>query len=307
MSTFHEGELTVQQRAGVTAEAARLSGMLADPSLDGGIGRFLAQRDLAVLTARDGAGRLWTSPLVGPPGFLDGADTRLAIHTGPADPDPLHGLPPGQPVGLIAVDFERRRRARVNGTLTVAEPTELVVAVEQAYGNCPRYIRPRHLEPAGTPSPPGRARWSTSLTDSHRDALRTTSTLFVGTVHPERGADASHRGGAPGFVRADGNRIWWPDYPGNNMFNTLGNLAVDDSAAVLVLDFARGSTLHLSGRAVVEWSPPGSAADEGGTGRRVTFLPQWIVEADDLPLRADRPDEEWSADPNTRPSRDNSP
>ncbi|WP_181783087.1 pyridoxamine 5'-phosphate oxidase family protein [Pseudonocardia pini] len=285
MTTFHEGELAVQRRAGVAREAARLSGMLTDPSLDGGMGGFLAQRDLAVLTARDGEGRLWTSPLVGTPGFLDGSGRHLAVHAGFADTDPLHGLPAGQPVGLVTVDFARRRRLRVNGTLTAAGPTGLAVEVDQAYGNCPQYIRPRHLDPAGAPPRQVHARTSTSLTDAHRSALRSTATLFVGTLHPG-GADASHRGGAPGFVRVDGDRVWWPDYPGNNMFNTLGNLAVDDSAALLVLDFERGGTLHLSGRAAVEWTAPGATDDEGGTGRRVTFRPELIVEADDLPLRA---------------------
>ena len=35
MSEFHEGELAVQQLAGVRAEADRLSGMLAPPHLGG--------------------------------------------------------------------------------------------------------------------------------------------------------------------------------------------------------------------------------------------------------------------------------
>jgi len=49
---FHEGELAVQSRAGVRAQAARLGGtMLAVPDLNGGISGFLAERDFAVLTA----------------------------------------------------------------------------------------------------------------------------------------------------------------------------------------------------------------------------------------------------------------
>ena len=59
---FHDGELAVQQRAGATAAAARLSGMLAPAELRGGLPRFLAARTFAALTARDQAARLWTSP-----------------------------------------------------------------------------------------------------------------------------------------------------------------------------------------------------------------------------------------------------
>ena len=53
------------------------------------------------------------------------------------------------------------------------------------------------------------------------------------------------------------------------MFNSLGNLAVDDTAALLFVDFESGDALHLSGRAVVEWTTPGTPCDDGRTGRRV--------------------------------------
>lgn len=285
---FHEGELLVQRRAGVQEDAARLGGMLGPANLDGGIGRFLSTQSFAAMAARDHDGRLWTSPLVGAPGFLDGEGRRLRIRAGFTDADPLHGLPAGQPVGLISVDFDRRRRVRINGTLVVAGPDGLEVDADQTYGNCPQYISQRHLEdPGPTAVPDGQhpcARWSTTLSDAHRETLRRTDTMFVGTIHPDRGADASHRGGNPGFVRVDGDRIWWPDYPGNNMFNTLGNIAVDDTAALLVVDFERGTALHLTGRATLEWTGAGAQGDDGRTGRRVSFAPDRIVETGGLPL-----------------------
>jgi hypothetical protein len=64
---FHAGELAVQHRAGVEAQVARLAPMLEPVELDGGIARFLADRAFAALTGRDDAGRLWVTPLTGPP------------------------------------------------------------------------------------------------------------------------------------------------------------------------------------------------------------------------------------------------
>jgi hypothetical protein len=96
-------------------------------------------------------------------------------------------------------------------------------------------------------------------------------TFFLGTTHPERGTDASHRGGPPGFVRVERSSLWWPDYAGNNMFNSLGNLATDPTAALLFLDFSTGATLHLSGTARLEWTTPEEDGDDAGTGRRVRF------------------------------------
>ncbi|MER6776688.1 MULTISPECIES: pyridoxamine 5'-phosphate oxidase family protein [unclassified Streptomyces] len=291
---FHPGELAVQQRAGVRAEAARLSGMLRPPDLCGGAAGFLAERTLAAITARDDSGRLWISPLTGPPGVLDViAASTLRVRTAPAAADPLHGLPPGQPVGLLAIDFAARRRFRVNGTLTAADEDGLMLQVDQAYGNCPQYIQRRHVRPGpavvvedagGSP-----VRYATSLASDQARLVRAADTFFLGTTHPERGRDASHRGGPPGFVRVEGGSLWWPDYPGNNMFNSLGNLAVDSAAALLFADFATGHTVHLSGTAVLEWSPGGSDNDEGGTGRRVRFHIGSVVDGSGAPRHAPDP------------------
>jgi uncharacterized protein len=72
------------------------------------------------------------------------------------------------------------------------------------------------------------------------------------------------------------------------MFNSLGNIAVDDSAARLFFDFAEGRALQVSGKADLEWTDRGTAGDDGGTGRRVRLRPEAVV-ASDLGLRAQPP------------------
>jgi predicted pyridoxine 5'-phosphate oxidase superfamily flavin-nucleotide-binding protein len=285
---FHNGEVAVQERAGVLREAARLSGMLAPTSLEGGAGRFLGERDFAVLTAQDQRGRLWTSPVVGAPGFLDGDGTLLRVHARPDADDPLHDAPTGQAAGLIAIDFGTRRRFRVNGALGLSTTGELEIEVDQAYGNCPQFIQQRRLDPgASTAAASDRpASLTTALSTEQADVIRRADTFFLGTRHPDRGADASHRGGTAGFVRIEGNSLWWPDYAGNNMFNSLGNLAADGRSALLFIDFTRGVALHLSGSATVEWLAPGSPGDDGGTGRRVRFDVRQVLERQRSTLKA---------------------
>ena len=97
-----------------------------------------------------------------------------------------------------------------------------------------------------SPAPP--IERAAALSPKHAQLIANADTFFLGTIHPSRGADASHRGGPPGFVRVDGNRLWWPDYPGNNMFNSFGNLAVDPSAALLFIDFDTGTALQFQAR-----------------------------------------------------------
>lgn len=291
---FHEGELAVQRRAGVACEAARLRGMLDPPALGGGVNRFLADRDLAVLSARDDAGRPWVSLLTAAPGFLTAGDGVLRVAARPGAGDPLAGLTPGGAAGLIVIDFASRRRLRLNGTLTAGDDSGFELAVDQAYGNCPQYIQQRLLAPA----PDGGPGYEAAAAAGPRPAARLDAaqaalvgradTFFLGTSHPERGADASHKGGSPGFVRVEGGggALWWPDYPGNNMFNSLGNLACDPAAALLFVDFTEGTTLQLSGTAAVDWTAPGTPGDDGGTGRLVRFAPRHVADGR-IPVRGD--------------------
>jgi len=284
-SGFHDGELAVQERAGVRRDAERLVGMLAPPVLSAGAQSFFGERELAVLTGRDELGRLWTSPLVGARGFLEAGPRTLRVHAGPSIGDPLSNLPADQPVGLVAIDLARSRRVRVNGRLTSSGPGGLEVSVDQAYGNCPQYIQQRRLgggaagetQAGHVERPSGPAALDDHLSADDVRLIQSADTFFLGTTHPDRGSDASHRGGTPGLVRVDGAEVWWPDYPGNNMFNSLGNLAVDPTAAMLFVDFATGEVRQLSGRAVVKWTRPGSAGDDGGTGRRVRFSPELVA------------------------------
>jgi uncharacterized protein len=289
---FHQGELSVQERAGTRQEAARLSPMLDPAELRGGIVAFLADRTFAAITARDTDRCLWTSPLSGPPGFLEAVSpTTLAIHARLPAGDPLHGLPAGQQAGLVVVEFAARRRVRVNGTLMAVDDGTLVLEVEQAYGNCPQYIHQRVLaqDSSGQHSTgqgnPDDVRRAEVLSAADARLIRAADTFFLGTTNPERGSDTSHRGGTPGFVRVDGARLWWPDYPGNNLFNSFGNLAVDPEASLLFFDFDTGRTLQLSGTAEVDWDAAGRPGDDGHTGRRVVFTLERLVAGHLLPSR----------------------
>lgn len=103
---------------------------------------------------------------------------------------------------------------------------------------------------------------------------------------PGGGADASHRGGNPGFVRVpDGATLEWPDYSGNSMFNTLGNITINPNAGLLFLDFEQGHTLQRTGQADVVWDPE-RAATFPGAERVVEFhIEQTVQVTHASPLR----------------------
>ena len=118
---------------------------------------------------------------------------------------------------------------------------------------------------------------SSELTDAQRDRLRAADTFFIASARPGEGVDVSHRGGMPGFLRVDGRALAWPDYGGNAMFNTLGNLHGHPHAGLLVPDFERGGAVLVTGRAGIDWSRA-RASSLAGAERVVTMEIDEVVE-----------------------------
>lgn len=251
---FHEGERDVQRRAGVEQMASRVGGMIRD-FIPPAAREFLRSQPMLVAGGSDGEGAMWASLLTGSPGFASAiGEKQLRVDAPPQQGDPLR-IVAGARVGLLAIELATRRRMRVNGVVSSVTSEGFVVGAEEVFSNCPKYIQARVAYPAEH-SAAAVERDAAALSDGHRAWIAHADTFFIATCHPERGADASHRGGPSGFVRVaeDGSTLTWSDYAGNMMFQTLGNLAVDDRAGLLFVDFDSGSTLQLTGRASVDWS-----------------------------------------------------
>jgi|tagenome__1003787_1003787.scaffolds.fasta_scaffold20982630_7 predicted pyridoxine 5'-phosphate oxidase superfamily flavin-nucleotide-binding protein len=259
---FHEGELAMQRQAGVERVAAQVGRNL-HSWIPGDYAEFLSEQPFVVTAGQGDGGRVWASLLVGGVGFAQVLGERqLLLAAAPAADDPLE--PPHGRIGILAIDFDARARIRVNGPAE-RTPDGIVVAVEEAFGNCPKYIQRRLPVARIEPGPSAERRDGAALTAGQADLIRAADTFFVASAHRQRGADASHRGGRPGFVEVagDGRTLRFPDYSGNRMFQTLGNLAVDPRAGLLFLDWETGATLQLTGRARVVWDPSEVAAWPG--------------------------------------------
>jgi len=271
MATYHPGELEVQRRAGVAVNAERIGrGIHREiPEL---ARRFAEERRFAILGAADPEGRLWATVLQGPPGFLSAhtAD-RLHVAAWPRPGDPLaESLGAPADVGMLLIEPSSRRRMRLNGRARPDGAGGLEIETREVYANCPKYIRPRAVT-LPEPAQPSDRRRSDGLTPTQARWLSSVDTLFIATGHVTAGADVSHRGGDPGFVQVpDPRHVLIPDYPGNTMFNTLGNIAADGRAGLLVVDFATGRLLQLTGRCVISWDPDLVAGFRGA--ERVVML-----------------------------------
>jgi predicted pyridoxine 5'-phosphate oxidase superfamily flavin-nucleotide-binding protein len=249
---FHAGEIEVQQRAGNPKPG---DGHFAQRTISGTAGERLAAADLAILTLTDGSGQPWAWPLAGEPGMVQPEHDRLVpIRSEPSGGERLREqFAAGRRAGMVAFVLEAPARARVNGSL-VAHQDGLAIAVEEAFGNCPKYIQSRH----GAPAPAGVAapQEHAGLLPRHRRLIARADTLFISTRSADGRLDASHRGGQPGFIRLDGDELQVADYPGNRKFQTLGNVAQDARACVVLIDFATSAWLQLIVHARLEWRRP---------------------------------------------------
>jgi predicted pyridoxine 5'-phosphate oxidase superfamily flavin-nucleotide-binding protein len=255
MGGFHAGEIEVQTRLLARDEAERVGRILAT-EIPPVIQALLPSQRMAVAASLDEQDRPWASLMSGPAGFIRAADDRLLHLAGAPRPgDPLGANLRTRPeLGLLVIDLRTRRRLRVNGR-GLLSPDGLFLLADQVYGNCTKYIQKRRLI-GESDEKPREMRRSSALDARARALVARADTFFIATWHPVGGADASHRGGRPGFVRVrDGQTLEFPDYPGNNMFNTLGNLAGHPRAGLLFVDFERGDLLQMTGRAEIGWRP----------------------------------------------------
>ncbi|MEU6793661.1 pyridoxamine 5'-phosphate oxidase family protein [Nonomuraea wenchangensis] len=281
---FHRGEHAVQRRAGLTVDGWGSAGV--GTTIPQVAADFLGQQRLLVIAAADETGAAWAGALTGPPGFVTAPDDRTIVADRlPGAGDPLAGLfGTERPVGMLAIEPATRRRMRVNGRAH-DDGGRLVIRTEQVYANCPKYIQTRaYVDDA--PSAGRTALVTDALTSGHRRWIAEADTFFIATYAAGLGADASHRGGNPGFVTVTGDRrLTWPDYVGNGMYMTLGNLELEPRCGLLFLDWENGHTLHLTGRARVDWDPDRAAAVPGAQ-RLIDFDVEKAVHiAGDVPQR----------------------
>jgi predicted pyridoxine 5'-phosphate oxidase superfamily flavin-nucleotide-binding protein len=224
---------------------------------------FFAQLHYLFLGSIDAAGWPLATLLTGHPGFVQSPDPMtLHIAALPDVGDPAaEALAPDRDIGILGIDFSTRRRNRANGRIQSLETGGITVAVNQSFGNCPQYIQKRILassrvEPAEGVSTPVES--LDHLDEAAQAAIVRADTFFVASRSragrgAAYGADISHRGGLPGFVRVDGDVLTIPDFRGNRYFNTLGNLVAEPRASLLFVDFETGDIVQLQGSAQVDW------------------------------------------------------
>jgi hypothetical protein len=281
---YHEGEVSVQERTGEQDAALRHAAGIS-AGIVPATRAFLARQRLLALSTTGDDEQLWTSVWCGEPGFVRSADDGRVVNilrtvmTESADDPVPRRLAVGRPVGMLAIELASRRRLRINGTIERITDEKIDVLVRESVGNCPKYIQRREPQEAAALEIRTTSAYGREIDEARRRIVERADTAFVGSLHPEQGADTSHRGGARGFIKVVNDRtLRIPDYPGNSMFMTLGNFAADARAALAIVDFNHNFVVSLSGTVRMEFDVEEDPAHPaGGTGRYWNFaVREWV-------------------------------
>ena len=98
----------------------------------------------------------------------------------------------------------------------------------------------------------------TAFTADDRVFIESAIYFFIATADADGRPDCSFKGGAPGFVRVTApDEIAFPDYDGNGMFKSLGNLTVNAQVGLLFIDLhEKPRRLRVNGEAKVSRDDP---------------------------------------------------
>ncbi|MGY5351206.1 hypothetical protein ACXGQW_01320 [Wenyingzhuangia sp. IMCC45533] len=257
-NVFHQGELKVQDNMGVKHLAAKVGHSINDKIIPGAI-PFTENQSTLIISSNDSKGKNWISLLVGPSGFIEVPDANtfdIYIDQLQSDTNDIffENIKNQKNIGAMFIEFASTRRYRTNGIVYKITENKISIKIIEAYPNCPKYIQKRTLVKNSSIQRQTTTKKGTQLTDEFMDLIKKSDTFFIGSGAANK-MDASHRGGKPGFVDiVDSNLLKIPEYIGNNLYNTLGNLESNPNAGLLFIDFKTNSVLQLNGTVSISYN-----------------------------------------------------
>jgi predicted pyridoxine 5'-phosphate oxidase superfamily flavin-nucleotide-binding protein len=92
------------------------------------------------------------------------------------------------------------------------------------------------------------------IDDEDREFIERRDMFFLSTVDHRGYPTCSYKGGDPGFVRVlDERTIAFPNYDGNGMYLSMGNVATNRKVGLLFIDWENPMRLRLHGDATVDF------------------------------------------------------
>ncbi|EEA28413.1 hypothetical protein TMatcc_003255 [Talaromyces marneffei ATCC 18224] len=276
---FNEGEIALHDKLHVPHGDNPTSTFLNQ------YGQFMVPRaPLIGLGALDDDGRPWSTVWGGETGFSSVIDTDIVGMRAVVDRlhDPvvnslfgdakgtngstIRTNGQGKMISGVTIDLENRKRVKLYGKVimgTLEDPedegnlglegkrghAQLVVKIEESLGNCPKYLHKKHIIPA-IPQPKLISA-SSQLSPQAIELINKADCFFISSYHQNTDMDTNYRGGPSGFVRIISNQpegavLVYPEYSGNRLYQSLGNLMMNHRAGLIFPDFERGDAVYMT-------------------------------------------------------------
>ncbi|MEZ5852097.1 MAG: pyridoxamine 5'-phosphate oxidase family protein [Hyphomicrobiaceae bacterium] len=119
--------------------------------------------------------------------------------------------------------------------------------------------------------------WHDRFKDEDKAFIEGAGFFFVATADAEGRPDCSFKGGPPGFVRVPApDLLMFPDYDGNGMFKSMGNIKANPSVGLLFIAMGeKPKRLRVNGRASLHLDDP-MMKDFPGAQLIVRVVPEHI-------------------------------
>ncbi|MFT6925686.1 MAG: putative pyridoxine 5'-phosphate oxidase superfamily flavin-nucleotide-binding protein [Psychromonas sp.] len=260
-SSWHQGELKVQKRAGTDKRMTEIGPKFIRQFMPQQHRDFFQSLSMIFIGYTDNQSHTYASVLFGVPGFIHSiTESELVINTQSSMADFItDNVNIGDRIGLLGIEFDSKRRNRVNGIITDINQKNIKVIVLQSYGNCPKYIQAKTFIPNRYYGQ-FHTTIGVQLSQTDRQVITGADTFFIASSFNDgrqlnnRGADISHRGGPAGFVSINAKgQLLVDDYVGNGFFNTLGNLLENPITSLLFCDWQQGHALQIRVSSQILW------------------------------------------------------
>jgi len=233
---YHAGQIAIQDEANTRVLADNLAHWV------GPVAEFAAGADLLLFASHAANDHLHFTVLSGGAPMAEAICSSAIAFQLPGD---VPILPEGR-VGGLAINMERARRVRINGEIRYQAGVP-ILELEEAFTLCRKYVAAMvALDPTPIAGPASCV--STPADDDGLVAhLASATTMFLASAAPDGAPDVAHRGGPAGFISYDPVKgsITWPEFLGDGVFKSAGNVRATGRCTLLVPDFTTGGAFEL--------------------------------------------------------------
>lgn len=271
------GEHILQAELGTVDRADAFYDSAMQHSLTDRMVSFLTDRQIGVVSGVE-RGRPVTTPCIGDPGVVRVLDRdRIAWPKAALVDESPSLVGPGevQHLSLVTIDWwETTVGLHINGIghkrdslppsvdYDGPETEWYVLEIEEAYIHCAKHIPELSLETDADPTTEDTTEHTSHgrLVPSVREFVDSQMLAFLATADGEGETDISPRLGPEGFVQIlDDETLAWPEYRGNGVHASLGNIAESQVASLLFVDFWHSEAMvEVTGTATLQESVDGA-------------------------------------------------